>query len=98
MVCDAYLRVNLCKTLLKLVWKVPWPISALWVKRPSGKWPSAKLQTAKRQTAKRQTTQSALMGHGNHDSVAELLMEILYTNGVDCNLTNLSSIRCVPVQ
>ena len=34
----------------------------------------------------------------NHGSVAELLVDILYANGVDCDLTNLSSISCVPVQ
>ena len=34
----------------------------------------------------------------DNESVAELLVDILYTNGVDCDLTNLSSISCAPVQ
>ena len=34
----------------------------------------------------------------DHESVAELLVDILYTNEVDCDLANLSSIICVPVQ
>ena len=34
----------------------------------------------------------------DHESVAELLVDILYTNGVDCDLTNISSINCAPVQ
>ena len=34
----------------------------------------------------------------DHESVAELLVDILYTNKVDCDLTNISSISCVTVQ
>ena len=34
----------------------------------------------------------------DHESVAELLVDILYTNEVGCDLKNISSISGAPVQ